>query len=146
MNYSIYGTISGVLSVIWLLLLVGLLIFAMVKTRGRTRTLVGAGMGLILANRLLSLLAPLLYRSFEPGDMTLYLIMSIFFSLLEIGGIGVLVWAVVTALTEAGPANPWQPVSHPQSNMPPTPGNAGPYQPQPPRQGQPPQQGWGPQA
>lgn len=99
MSPSTFAVISTVIGVLYLLALVGLGIFGALRTSGRTRALVLAGVGVMVFERLLGFLFPVVIGVAGGRDQiwTIQVLWNVLGALFTVAGIALLVMAAVTA-------------------------------------------------
>ncbi|WP_425307994.1 hypothetical protein AADG42_04315 [Ammonicoccus fulvus] len=102
MSPSTYGAIASVIGVLYLLALIGLGIFGALRTSGRTRALLLAGVGVLVVERLVGFLFPLLIGAIaRSGNQmwTFQIIWNLFGTLLGLAGVALLILAAISAQT-----------------------------------------------
>jgi hypothetical protein len=95
-NVGTFGLVMGVIGFVFLLALIAIGVFGILRTSGQTRVLVGAGVGALVLSRLLGML-PGLVSSIGGGGLffSMQIVMGVITTLLTLAGIGLLVWAAI---------------------------------------------------
>lgn len=119
-SVTTYGLIASVIGVVYLLALIGLGIFGSLRTSGRARALLLAGVGVLVVERLLGFLFPVLIGALagSGGQMwTFQIIWNVIGTLAGLVGVGLLVLAVISPRSappgfsqgmQPGPGGPWR--------------------------------------
>lgn len=115
---STLGALLSVLAVVYVLALVGVGVFGLIKTTGRTRNLVLGGVGALILSRFIGMFMPLIFGALSSSAdtfMAMTVVVNLVGSAVSVGGVALLVWAAVTAGSGVGrnqgypePQNPYQ--------------------------------------
>ncbi|WP_432558760.1 hypothetical protein [Granulicoccus sp. GXG6511] len=110
MTASGLGVTLAIVNLLFLAALIGVGIWGLVRTSGRTRALIGGGVGVLVVGRIVGMMLPALFSAVGTGGQSSFFVLqmtlSVVTNLLTLLGMALLVGAAVAAVAHRSP-NPY---------------------------------------